>query len=614
MILNIKINRAAFWDQVIRAANQSPGYLATLLWILKDLFKAFPWSVAKLATLSMIGATLPGATIAATIQYIKFLEKGKSINIGIREYHATDPQIIITATIILLLLLLFSSLFLYMSKTVAAGIIREYQKFVTQRIITSFGGVVPDGDNASVSKNENEVINFISKTVIADAQISTRLIRFLNSAFSGLIYLFYSLPIIIYVDPFVTFSLGFLVILFSPFYYKINIMAYKSNIMARRSASGARRTIIHLMDQVKNFRYISQKQIEEIGKKFDEGDLSERINSLPTYLRSIASTELISNIVFTLSIGLVILTQVPSALAGEKSWSSIITYLIFLRISVFAMKKLLAFLTKFSRLYPFINRHKAFIESASKKPDVQIELILKKNSFLTTEATMDTAVKTPNLINVISKISPSRYTVSNILKCHFKTDQGMFFSSDQIYFLSDQGLPQCDGSSNEMLHLPVDDFSEITSTRLIERVKELTKNDFNRYLSQSEWYQLSFDHRVELGVTAALINPASIIMLSGELLINLPGDKSKTIVNQLLNQKKMIMICYSERILKSSVENSIFFQGLCSVIGTDGTPIAMGSPEWIEQHRIKINMMLEKEQSSKKLDTSLEEFDDLDYE
>lgn len=575
-----------------------PEYRSAVFWTMQDLFRAFPWAMIKLTGFSMLGATLRGAALAGAVKYVSILEKGTPLTLAGMSFAVREGRIILLAVLFLLLIMALSAWLLYLARAVVAGLVGDYQAYLLKRTLTLFGAVVP---GQAAPKSGSEALGFISRTAAKDAQRMIMLARFLGQALPSLIILMYAFPVIVYLDPLLTVLLLGLTGLFLPFFYQANIMAYKSNLMARRSGSGANKALIDLMEEVKDFQYISVDHNRTIERSFRRGDLRQKVNSLPVFLRSIARTEFWSNILLSLGVSLVLAVQVPAALSGETTWSLLLAYLLFLRLSVNAFKNLMSFLTKFSRFYPSIHRYQNFVQSAQIKPDRKAKLVIKRAAHGISEHYSEIEVREPVRMALITGIPLSRYTFPYMVKLGTNSDNGIFVSPQECFFLGPQGLPQRDGSLRSMLNLPQDfsmqDLARAMPTELLEAVKAAVGGNLNKSAGQARWSRLSPPYRAELGIIAAMYSSAKVVVLDRDVLLQVPQIRRGSMVDELHARKPLVVIRYPEEALQENSPGSRFGETLCAVAGSTGDLLALGALEWVAQNRERILALLAEDQA-----------------
>jgi hypothetical protein len=605
-------------DRVNRARVQFPEYKSALSWLLLDLFHSFPWIIIKITSFSLLGATLRGVTLAGAIKYIHILEKDRSFTLVGIDFMPREWKIIILATFLLFLLMSISAWLLYRARVVVSGLISSYQECLLKRILGLFGPVVPD---QRAPKDTSGALKLISGTVARDAQRLAMVTRFLGQSLSSLVIFMYGFPIILYIDPLLTLLLIGLVVVFLPLFYRANVMAYRSNLMARRSGSGANQAFIALMEDVKDFQGISIQHEEEINNAFKGGDLKEKLDALPFFLRSKAMTEFWSNILLGLSVSLVVAVQVPEALFGDMDWSLLIAYVIFLKLTVTAFKNVMSFLTKFSRFYPFVRRYQRYVESARVKKEKTPGLVIKSAIHGVSEKRTEFEVHEPTKMALITGTTLSRYTFPYMARFGTGYDNGILVASQDCSFIGSQGLPQRDGSLRNMLNLPenysVKDLSRVVHAQLFETLKENVGLELDKYLGQEEWRQFSLMHRTQLGLVAGMLNPARVMVIDRDVLLRIPETVRKTMLYQLNSKKTLTIITYPETVLYEKKPWWQFNERLCGVVGGSGDLIALGSPVWMNETKEDILKILAAEQSSSRRRQAVdavteEEFEDFD--
>jgi len=586
-----------FINRFNEAKTHLPEYRSALFWVIQDLFIAFPWSLIGLAAFSMGGASLQGFALVAAIKYVSFLERSAEITLAGITFAARSGEVLVLAAFSFFLLLCFSAWLLYMAGTTACRLMSNYQIYLLKRAISLFGTVVP---GSATPQNASEALRLISKTVMKDVQKTIMLVRFMSSAMPNIIMLIYAFPILIYIDFSLTLILMCVVSLFLPFFYQANVMAYESDLMNKRSGSGATKTIVSLMEDIKEFQYISPKQIQTIDKAFNRGELKDKVNFLPVYLHSMSRTDLWSNILLGLCISLVIIMQVPAALSGATTWASMIAYLTFLRIGVNSFKGIMAFLTKFSKFYPYIHRYQNFVKSAEYKPDKDTALIIKTAAHGIYMQKAEIKIQESLLMALITGVPLSRYSFPYMVSLGSKADNGIFVSPQECFFIGCKGLPQRDGSLRSMLNLPegfsVKDLMQAMPEDVYEAVRKHIGTNLDKNIGQEKWDKLCLTYRVELGIVAALLNPAKVVIIDKNTLVQLPEVRLREMLGQLNRYKALTIISYPEDSLKKEALGGWFGEQLCGVTGRTGNLLAVGTPKWIEENQEQVLDLLAKEQ------------------
>lgn len=575
-----------------------PAYRDALLWLLRDICMAFPWAMISLVAFSMIGASLQGFALVAAIKYVSFLERSVEITLAGMSFAARSGEVLVLAAFAFFVLLSFSAWLLYMAGAVASRLINRYQTYLLKRAIALFGTVVP---GAAPPKSASDALQVISKTVIKDVQKSAMLVRFMATTLPNIVMLMYAFPILVYIDLSLTLGLMCLVVLFLPFFYQANILAYESDLMANRSGNEAKKTIVSLMEDIKDFQYISPKQTKAINKAFNKGGLKDKMNFMPVYFLSMTKTDLWSNILLGMCVSLVIVIQVPAALSGATTWASLVAYLTFLRLGVNSFKGIMSFLTKFSRFYPYIHRYQHFVQSAESKPNKEDRTVIKTAAHGIHEQSAEIEIREPVRMALVTGVPLSRYSFPYMVRLGSKANNGIFVSPRECFFIGCKGLPQRDGSLRSMLNLP----EEFTSKNLeqamprdvYEEVRKHIGTNLGKNIAENNWEKLCLAHRVELGIVAAMLNQAKVVIIDENTLAQIPDARRKEVLDQLKKHKSLTVISYPENSLKADAPGQRFGEDLCAVAGCTGNLLALGSPRWVEQNREEILNLLFKEKA-----------------
>lgn len=610
----------ALLDKISRARDQFPKYRSALTWLISDLFQSFPWPTIKITTFSMIGAALRGVALGGAVKYLHILEENSSFDVAGVHLMPREIRMLVLGTFFLFLIMCLSSWLLFLTKIILARLMKDYQKRILIQTLDLFGGLIPP--SVVPPKGVAEALRIISGTVAKDAQELAKGTRFLGGTLSSVVVLMYGFPIIFYIDPVLTLILIGLACLFLPLFYQSNILAYRSILMTRRSGPGSNLALIGLMDKLKHFRHISHQHSEEIKNSFNDGDLNEKLASYPFFLRSKALSDFWSNILLGLSVTTVLVAKVPSALSGDADWVSIVSYLVFLKLTVGAFKNVMTFFTKFSRLYPCVYRFQQYLASAQLQMDGQSPLLIKVADNGISEKGTEIAIVKFVRMALITRLPLSRYTFPYMVRFGTKSESGILISPQACHFIGSEGLPQRDGSVRSMLRLPGDltltDLAQFMHSELFEKIMFISGEDFDESLTETEWLQLSLTQRVELGIIAGIFSPARVIVVSCESLDKIPEIRRERALWQLRSRKALTVITYPLEVLNKEGLRLEFDEDLCAVSGNKGDLLALGSLQWVVQKREEILKLIEKERSSIQQESvehavpeeNFEEFDD----
>ena len=385
--------------------------------------------------------------------------------------------------------------------------------------------------------------------------------------------------------------------------------------MNKRSGSGATKTIVSLMEDLKDYQHISPKQIKTISKAFNNGELKDKMNYLAVYFLSMARTDLCSNIMLGLCVSLVIAIQVPVSLSGATTWASLVAYLTFLRLGVNSFKGIMSFMTKFSRFYLYISRYQHFIQSSQAgKKGVQ-PVVVKTASHGIAERDSQMEIQEPLLMALISGVPLSRYSFPYMVRLGAKADNGIFVSPQECFFIGCKGLPQRDGSLRSMLNLPqsfsAKDLEQVMPRDVYDTVNKHIGANLDKNAGQEKWETLCLAHRVELGVVASILNPARVVIIDEKTLAQIPEARRQDVLGQLKMHKAITIISYPESSLGENAPGQGFGEQICAVAGCTGDLLALGKPEWVKENHEKIMDLLIREQARLKKGT---EGDNDDYD
>jgi hypothetical protein len=577
---------------------QVSRYRSAVLWILADLFRAFPWKMIGLVGFSVLGAALQGVSLAGAIFFVHTLEQGGSVRLQETEFSLQSPSVFFTGVALLFLALSLSAWLLFMARATLASLIREYHRHAMLRALTAFGAEVP---HTVFPRKPSIAFRQITRTVIRDAQRTAMVTRFLGQALPSIVVLLYAVPVIVVLDPLLTLLLALLVLPFLPLFYRANIGAYSSNEMAQRSGPESTRDLIELMRGAKNFRYITRRHRDDLETAFNGGNLKDRTDSLPLYLYSIAQTQFWSNILLGLSVSLVIVSQVPDALAGETAWSALIAYLIFLRLSVSAFRDTMSFSTQFSRSYAYIHRYRTFLKGAegTAKDQPGRIVIRGRHDGGPSGSLKQVAVDPPSHLALFTDVPVTRFTFPYIVGLGPGVSSGITALPDQCVFVTSRGLPQRDGSVREMLNLaeafPPHALGEILSPELKHQLSRRFGDSLDRYHSRAQWQDLRPAHRAEIAMLSAALSAKPVAFLDYRILLRLAPDTFARLLGHLQSTKQLLVLIYPYLCLPRLRFRQRFPADYCAIVKPDGNLVALGPKSWFDENMPALEALMREE-------------------
>lgn len=577
-------------DSARQALGQLPLYRRTLAATLRELSKTFPKAIFGITSLSMIGAMLRGAVLAGGLYYLHLLEGAVIVNVRGFEFVARDRFVVVCATLALIALLALSGWFLYAARSITAAMIEGYQAHQMNRIMRmtpiAVTGVRPP-------RSAEQAAELVARVVVRDAHQSAIVVRFLGRLVPALVTVAYAIPVIIYIDPALTLILSAMLLCALPLFYRSNVMAYESGVISRATRKAASHQLRKWMVSLQHYGLDDVPARDPRDPNFITGHLRKRLSVLPMYLRALARTDFLINILMTLGLGLVLIVQVPGALDGHRNWTSIVAYFVFLRLAVDGVGSTFGFLNIFSKLYPSTRRYQEYVQERRLVPACTGGLELRINEGGLSENHLPRLLLPGTIVALWSRLQPTRFSLPYIVRYECDVRSGIMVNPDDAVIVGQAGLAPRAASIRDILALGPDAdleaFKAIVSPAL-DRILETRFGpapDLDRVRSAADWERLPLARRVELGLASAIRGPRVVVIVASTTLSSVTSRERAQILERLRVSGKLVFIVHTERINAAVLERvtSAGYGAACAaVVGACGDLLAYGTPTWLKQN------------------------------
>lgn len=587
-------------------------YIKLLNWLIKDSLLRHRKKVLSILISEFIAITLQVQAIGLAIYYIRALENNKIIHFAGQNFEArTSLLLLMCFGVCISFSLIISAGLEYFSRTKLIKIWRLYEEFCSKRIIWLLGCNLriwlPHEHNFI---NNKTIVNLVRR----DSRYCGRIFGLLIGAINPFVTLIISSLALFYINLFLTSIILLLISVSLFFLYKINVNGARSTMLMEQYSGKAAleyRRVIHRQQNLPLPKIISHNSRDE--KIFEIDNVKKYLDAFEGRLKAVVNSELISNIVFSLSICTIFIILGTRIILEGEGWSRTLTYIIALRYSFSTFKQLVRRMTSINRFYPHLKRYFDFIENTR---NVNLPLQFDYSSKTTSVRSFQSKVKQEltnyfkgNRISLVSPVPLNRYTVAYLTDCLLSQKPELIpniFRS--IWFVTSSQITQPECYILQSLEFPPS-YSwqslcqELKTMGLGEVAQEQLPRKLEQINTEKEWQKLDFNLRFALVMIAIIHSNYQWIMLEETSFKLLPDIAQKYFLDRL-SERIILMVFYPKIVNIGSYSEDVI------AVINEQQIVGMGSYQWFKTNQAKFKRILKiNHQSSKKLKHE-EDFDD----
>mgnify|MGYP001568135826 CR=1 FL=1 len=546
---------------------------------------------------SFLGVFFQVGTIGMAIYYAQALAKGNDIKmLGYMFQTRNSIGLLFVCGTGVLLSLLLSAWLIYFSRTRCFMLSRRYEEFCSKRILSLFGSNLkvwaPPGQRFSDS-------SVISRLVHTDSRNIGRVLWMLLNTIIPAITLLVSVGALFYTNTPLTFLMLVLFGISSIFQYKISVMSAKNFNLQEQHARGSSLEYQQIILRLEGTSLpLSGNESGFKEKVFTSGKIKRYLDARIGHLKAIENSQLVSNILFAITIFVLLLTLGSSIILKGAGWGNLIVYLVALRFVLVNMKQISKKVTGINRFYPQIKRYFQFVENTTTPPAINGDRV-NDYCITTSTNTVDGSLASFNIskgykVGLISGVELNRYTLVFIIDCllgHSKQAVNSALSS--IWFMTSR-YEHIQGTFRESLGLPGNyewqdlckEVEEI-ETGLLDRLTAQLPNNFDEQVSHDKWNTIDKDLKYSIALLNALRSNKQWVVIEENVLQSFSDNVLKFFTNRL-SDRILVVIFYSN---VANLER--YREDVITVMPKSGV-IGMGSVKWFMENQQKIKDIIGK--------------------
>lgn len=556
-------------------------------------------------------------TIGLAIYYAHALEKGSSIKLLGHVFQTRNSiGLLFLCGMGVFLSLLLSAWLIYFSRTRGLILRQRYEEFCSERVFTLFGSslktvLLPDrnyGDS-----------NIIYRLARMDSRYISRVLWLLLDTIIPAITLLVAIGVLFYTNAPLTFLMLVIFGISSIFQYKISVMGAKNSSLREKYAKGASLEYQQIILRLKGTSIPLPKDESWFKENIFSGKIKRFLDAQIGRLRAVENSQLVSDILFAITIFVILLALGAGIILKGEGWGNLIIYLVALRFGLVNMKQSSKKITGINRFYPQVKRYFQFLESTATPAGTKEEQSV--NYSVTADAKyIEGSMESYDLckgsrIGLVSTVELNRYTLASIVDSLLgHSQQAVKSALSSMWFVTSKYgyLP---GTLRESVGLPPeyrwqDLQREMEEAGLWERVKEQLPNGLETFISSDVWNRLDPDLKCALAMLNAIHSDHAWVVVEENVLRLFSDTALDFFINRLSGRIMVVVFNESTNALGKYREDVV-------AMIRDGNVVSLGTVGWFieNQHKIKdiLAKVLSKNLGKSETDTdSDDEFDDED--
>jgi ABC-type multidrug transport system fused ATPase/permease subunit len=347
-------------QRVVPPSNSLANYRFVAGWVLNDAIWRFKRRIAVLAVFGGLGIFMQGGALGAALLYARTVEQGDPVDLlGYQFDPRADLELLVLVASALTIALLLGGYLLYRFKSGAISLGREYESLRLQETLAAASRLPhPAVPHAHSLLDEAHVAQ-----VQRDARFCGRVLRKIVEGFVPVVVVPVTGVVLLVLNPLLTILLAALTAAVAAVMFRINRRGARASERMERTAKDATR---ERKDAVRgllagDLRLAASRDTPQVA---DTGTVNRHLDAYTDRLQAIEDSGLASSLLTAVALGAILLIEGRAVLAGDGSISTLLTYLVLLRLFLTHFMRLSRSVAAVSRFYPQIKRHFAFADEA----------------------------------------------------------------------------------------------------------------------------------------------------------------------------------------------------------------------------------------------------------
>lgn len=568
-------------------------YRSLLAWIWHDALWRYRFRIAFTVGLMTGGLAAQAAVLGLVLLYAQRLESGVPFDqLGSQFAPRESTALLLAVGGLALILLLASAAMLFVARTRAIGIAREYEEYCSRRAFSVYSrsptsaGALADGDRRG-----------LLRLVQGDARVLGRVLRLLLLGMHPTVTAAVALGALYVIDPVLSTAVLALLTVSAVFLARVNVRGAAYSLALEAAAPDAAKEKRSILERLEDSPGAIASDEPMLDAAFSTGATKRALDAYQGRLSIIENGTLVHRMFGAVALVGVLLVQGRSVLVSGENWGSLIVYLVALRYFVLGSVQSARLVTSVNRFYPQVHRYVDFVRAAQSRPreplpvSGQVSLVPavpaldgsgarppvlgRGDRVLAVSPSRPTRSTTGRLVAALGPSGSDEHTARALSSVTFATVSA---PADTATVRSVAGLPRSYTDETfraELRALGIDELLGLP-------VREVT---LDRGFDSEAWAASPERDRELIGFIGALRTGAVIIVAASAAIGRLPD----ALQDQLADR---IVILVSNDV-NSALEQGTGTAGTCrSALVDDGTRVAGWAPvSWLAEHVVDIEAL-----------------------
>lgn len=347
-------------QRVVPPTSSLANYRLVAGWVLSDAIWRFKRRIAVLAVLGGLGIFMQGGALGAALLYARKVEQGDPVDLLGRQFDPRgDLELLVLVASVLTIALLLGGYLLYRFKSGAIALGREYESLRIQETLTAASRLPhPAVPHAHSLLDEGHVAQ-----VQRDARFCGRVLRKIVEGFVPVVVVPVAGIVLLVLNPLLTILLAALTAAVAAVMFRINRRGARASERMERLAKDATRERKDAVNGLLagDLRLAASRETPQVA---DTGTVNRHLDAYTDRLQAIEDSGLASSLLTAVALGAILLIEGRAVLVGDSSISTLLTYLVLLRLFLTHFMRLSRSAAAVSRFYPQAKRHFTFADEA----------------------------------------------------------------------------------------------------------------------------------------------------------------------------------------------------------------------------------------------------------
>lgn len=557
-------------------------YAGALRWFAQTLWRAFRWRAVLAIAMAQAGVIIVALALALSVQYFQQLEQDGQLQLGAWSRPARDQATLTGVMVVVLLVLLAGAGILFLAQRRIIDMAVDLNHHVRMEVALAYGGELPEAADWSSPRAVSRAVWLLqTRDARRTAIVARNLLR--NTVNLGIVVA--GLIALVYLDLGMTVLFLGVVAIAMIAHSRTNATSAQATRRYEAIAPSVRRNLRALGSSLPSLPQPSLDRAE-LEAALDTEAVAEETDAFGQRFGAHIHAEFLGFAIVGVAIGVLTTVMGRAALAGNMPWTSVIAYVVVLRITLGGIQALLRAFAFFSRFYPSIHRLHRFLAASN------VTTSHETLGPLPLRCHADALVENPEALRPVERgetvevVLPtplSRYALGLLVRLFAGDDRGRRRLLGQTAMVRPVSVPSSGASIAGLLGLNGTAGARSLRERLGDRAMEVEASiglDTHVVASADAWASLSREAVARLVLAAAETSGRPLLALDDKMVTRSDLDRLEA-----ASPEHTILVC------SGSIEQRARDLGVSRtlVASVRGDIVAVGSPAWVARNADEID-------------------------